>query len=799
MEGAAAMSDWDELDRKYGGGTAPAKDSWDALDAKHASPSAASLQKVDKQDDRSTAQMVIDKAGALASGFNRAYLSRAGLPFNPVDVAANVQDLVKAAIGAPYIAATGKYPPNWLVPNDRASVPGSGEWIINQARKTKFGRLSLDAPNPEDQGGIVQALGSGAGGGVGGGSSRAQEAVNMGMGALSAGASKVVGDATGNESLAILAGMSPQAAARGGAAAVKYGIRGNEAGRREMEQRIQDLKNAGVTNPTLGLASGNQLIGGIENLLQSTPGAVSIMRNARDGAVSGLEANAGKAASLASTNRGALESGRSIQKGADTFKEAFKTKQGLLYDKLGNLIGGQYPTNVDNTIATLSRLNADIPGAPNLSGQFKNARIASIESALLRDVGATPDGNARVLTSPVLGRVDPVGVDLMGNPIYRGQQVGVSNQPGATTSRQGLTRPDLMGNLIPVSPSVQVSIPGQQVPIFAPQQMRPNVMGELSPVLPVVGQRSTVIQPAITGPFSGLGIAPQPSNTLPFDAVKQTRTLVGNEIADNSLLANVPRSKWNPLYGALTEDMKGAAASAGPYATGAFNRANNYSRAGIDRMERIAPIIDRPAPEQTFTALANTLKENVSTFQAVKKSLPDNARGDFAGTIIERLGKAKPGQQDETGTKWSPETFLTNWSGMKPSARAELLSGFPNAAEVNDLVNSVAKATAMMRDNSKMWANPSGTAANAAARGLLGTIGVGSVGAGLGWLNPAVPLAAGGAVLGANLAARGVTSPRIRDFAARQQVPADLLSPLNQSLTQQLVNLPAMRGLLNDQ
>ena len=97
---------------------------------------------IGKQDDRSTAGVALDKAGAVASGFNRAYLSRAGLPFNPVDAAANVQDLVKAAIGAPYIALTGKPPPDWLVLNDRASVPGSGEWIINQARKTKFVGIS---------------------------------------------------------------------------------------------------------------------------------------------------------------------------------------------------------------------------------------------------------------------------------------------------------------------------------------------------------------------------------------------------------------------------------------------------------------------------------------------------------------------------------------------------------------------------------------------------------------------------------------------------------------------------------
>ncbi|RYF30739.1 MAG: hypothetical protein EOO23_04420 [Comamonadaceae bacterium] len=73
----------------------------------------------------------------------------------------------------------------------------------------------------------------------------------------------------------------------------------------------------------------------------------------------------------------------------------------------------------------------------------------------------------------------------------------------------------------------------------------------------------------------------------------------------------------------------------------------------------------------------------------------------------------------------------------------------------------------MMRENSKMWANPSGTGANVAARGLLGAVGAGGVGAAAGLLNPMVPLGAGAAVSGANLMARGLTSRRMVDGAAK--------------------------------
>ncbi len=614
---------------------------------------------------------VVDAGNAVGTGFFRGMTRLAGLP---VDTAANMLDLGKAAIGAPYIALTGKAPPEWLQVGDRSNVVGSGDNLLKNVRKSGAGGM-VDPVNPDYEGGYLQAAG-GAATGVMGPKTWAQAGNQLAVSEAGALAGKAVGDATGDPALAITASMSPLAAQNLASAATKYAVRGNEAGRQNMAQRVADLKAAGVENPTLGLASGNQLIGGVENLLQSTPGAVGIMRRNRDTAISGLEANTGMAADLASTNRGALESGRSIQAGAKNFKGDFKEQQAALYDKLDKYIGKQDPVDVTNTRSTLETLNADIPTMPKLSNQFKNSRILAIEDALKSDMAGKPG-------SP--GSTQAVIVD--GIPMLQ-------QMPGAVT------------------------IPAR--------------------------------------------------TEIPFEAVKKTRTLVGNEIADNTMMSDVPRSKWNPLYGALSQDMQGAATAAGPGATNAFNRANDYTRSGIGRLERIAPVVDRPAPEQSFTALNSTLKENLSTFQAVKKSLPEGTRGDFAGTVIERLGKAKAGQQDETGTKWSPETFLTNWSNIKPQAQRELLSGIPNAAAVKETIDAVAKATAMMRDNSKMWANPSGTAANATARGVLGAVSAGGAGALAGVVNPAIPISAAVGLGGVNLLARGVTSQKVREAMMRR-------------------------------
>lgn len=701
---------------------------------------------------------VMGPLSAISTGFNRGMVRLAGLP---VDTMANIRDLGKAAIGAPYQAITGKTPPEWLQVGDRAADIGSGENMLRaMSRNGVTNSMVNGLADPSYEGGYLQAAGGAAAG--------AFTPNQLAMSVLSGVAGKATYDATGSNALAIAASLGPQGARQGFTEGTKRFVRGGEEGRQNMVQRVAALKAAGIDEPTLGLASGNEAIGGLENLLQNTPGAVGVMRRNRDAALAGAEGATNRAADLASTNRGATESGRSVQAGAKGFREDFKAQQEALYSKLDQFIDPQAPVSVANTRGTLADLNADIKGAPQLSKQFKNARIGSIEAAILQDSGVNPTGAPRVINEAVTGRPDPAGVDMMGRLVYRGEQVGVSNQPGATISRPSATRPDLMGRPVPVGALSQVSIPGQQIPIYASVPMRADGLGGSTPVAQVLGQRTTVIQPSSTGAFSGIGVAPQAHNTLPFEAVKKTRTLVGNEIADNSMMSDVPRSKWNPLYGALSEDMQGAATAAGPQAESALNRANQYTRAGLERMDKVAPIVDRPSPEQTFTALSNSLKENVSTFQAVKKILPEDARGSFAGTIIERLGRASAGKQDADGGKWSPESFLTNWNRMRPEARAELLSGIPNAAEVQGLVENVARATSMMRDNSRMWANPSGTAANATARTVLGTIGFGGAGAAMGLVNPLVPLGAAAGLAGVNLTARAVTSNRIREAMMRR-------------------------------
>lgn len=633
---------------------------------------------------KGTGSTVLDSGNAVGTGFWNGMTRLAGMP---ADAAYNVRDLLKAAGGVAYHEATGNQIPSWMEVGDRSKDIASGDQLLQLANRTSAGKTMLEPANPSYQGGYLQTAGMGLTGIVNPRS--AAQAVNQGVNSvLGAVGGKAVFDATGSTPLAIAAGMTPTLAQSVGTSGLKYAVRGSEDGRKTMEQRIQDLKNAGIDKPTLGLASGNSFIGGLENILQSTPGAVNIMRNARQTALDGLEGTVSNAADLASTNRGSIASGQSIQSGAKTFATDAKAQTNSLYDNMGRFIPAQTPVDVRGTKTALSNLNATIEGAPELSKQFMNARIKSIEAAMQSDTQGTAPG----VMLDVRG-----GGGIMNAPVVR--EIGI---PGGSTT-----------------------------------------------------------------------------NSLPFEAVKKTRTLVGNEIDDTNLASAVPRSKWNPLYAALSGDMQTAANTSGPQATNAFNRATDYTRSSIGRMERIDPIVNRTTPEDSFNALNRTLKDNTTTFQAVKKSLPEGARGDFAGTVIENLGTAGAGKQDATGGKFSTETFLTNWNKMSQTGKDELLSGFPNSQQVKSDIEAVAKATSMMRDNSEIWSNPSGTGANLASRGYLGLLGAG-VGSLLSPSMAANPGLLGAAALlpaSANAAARFTTSPTfVKNMASKSYIDPQMLN-----------------------
>ena len=169
-------------------------------------------------------------------------------------------------------------------------------------------------------------------------------------------------------------------------------------------------------------------------------------------------------------------------------------------------------------------------------------------------------------------------------------------------------------------------------------------------------------------------------NGISWDAATQFRSSVGEAIGSLSgPLADQSQGRLKALYGSLTADMERTAKASGTKAYQAWERANTYYKRSAERIEKqLDGTISAKSPERAFelfysAALGDRSSSDLGRLTAIKASLKPGEWRDVSASIVDRLGKATPGQQGAAGDTFSPATFLTNWNKMAPDARRILL------------------------------------------------------------------------------------------------------------------------------
>ena len=197
---------------------------------------------------------------------------------------------------------------------------------------------------------------------------------------------------------------------------------------------------------------------------------------------------------------------------------------------------------------------------------------------------------------------------------------------------------------------------------------------------------------------------------VPFEAMRSLRSKVGSML-DNALVTGISGGELKKVYGALSKDLEASAKQAG--AGKEFARQNDYYRA---RMDRIETVLDRvigkgKQPEDIFKTFFPTDPDQANKVRAVMRSLEPSERQVVSEAVANRLGRVKPGAQDIEGSKFSSETFLTNWSKLSDGAKSQL---FP-ASPLRENMDRIANAASNIRTGKGVYANPSGTAGSFAA------------------------------------------------------------------------------------
>jgi len=176
-----------------------------------------------------------------------------------------------------------------------------------------------------------------------------------------------------------------------------------------------------------------------------------------------------------------------------------------------------------------------------------------------------------------------------------------------------------------------------------------------------------------------------------------------------------------------------------------FQRADAYTRAGMERMARFNTVLGTDNPQEAtkrlISAATDTTRGNMQMVRAAAGALRPEDRAEFSAMLVQQLGrpnKSARGIVQEVG--WSPNTFVTNYNGMSPEAR-NLFFGEEHREAIDNLFR-----VANRLSNVEALTNTSRSGTN--TMNVTGALaGVGSVFAG----NVALPLAVGGSMLGTSV------------------------------------------------
>ena len=277
---------------------------------------------------------------------------------------------------------------------------------------------------------------------------------------------------------------------------------------------------------------------------------------------------------------------------------------------------------------------------------------------------------------------------------------------------------------------------------------------------------------------AGLNIDTALGGGLPLESVRALRSRIGEKLGQFQMDSDFPRAELLRLYGALSEDIKTVVDASGPQAKSAFDRANAYTKDLHNKIDLLQPIIDRATPERVFAAAMGGQKADTTILRTVIDALPDDARREFAGAFLNKMGRAVSSGQNLEGNVFSTETFLTNWDKLGTEPKNLLFGKFGDSFK-NDM-NKIAKATDIMRRGSQQYRNPSGTAQKYVAAGTVGSVVT------LALSSPIALIPMAKSAIGLNLAARAMTNPKfVRALAKRYDAPTSALPAFISTLATQ--------------
>ena len=251
------------------------------------------------------------------------------------------------------------------------------------------------------------------------------------------------------------------------------------------------------------------------------------------------------------------------------------------------------------------------------------------------------------------------------------------------------------------------------------------------------------------------------NNNVTLSGLRDIRSKIGARL-DDALSSDAPKAELKALYQAISEDIRQSVKYT--RAERAFNRQNAYWEA---RMKRIEQALEKVAPkgraaEDVFNAAMPKNADQATLLRQVMRSLNGDERTVVTNALVNRMGRALANKQDEVGSAFSTETFLTNWNKLSKGAKMQMFAD----GKQREALDSLAEIASDIRQGSGVFSNLSGTSGSFAAYAVylspLIALSTGSL----------APLAiAGKSVAGALVGAKMLTSPKVAKWLSTKINP----------------------------
>jgi hypothetical protein len=200
------------------------------------------------------------------------------------------------------------------------------------------------------------------------------------------------------------------------------------------------------------------------------------------------------------------------------------------------------------------------------------------------------------------------------------------------------------------------------------------------------------------------------SPVLPYKATTDLRTALGNSIDWGFAPSDpVTNGALKQIHGALKGDIDIAASSISPEASQAVSDARTLYAHNQARRDFLNSVVDRAGgPEAVYQAATNGTKQGATKIGGVMSALDPGQQNLVRATVLDRLGKANPGQQNAAGDAFNPSTYLTNWAKLDPAAKDALFGASGKPKSLRSSLDALANTMSNIRSGTKLQ-NFSGT------------------------------------------------------------------------------------------